>query len=133
MDGRKVRQSRSWEFLSVKIDNHAVPDKTVPGILFRTWLGVFLGPLTVAVIPNLCLIGFLYAQPLLINAAVTLAGLPQLQSFNNVGYGLIGAYVIVYTGIAVCGFPGYRINNSLTPLCRYPRVSTSGESTGRAL
>lgn len=105
MNGKKVRRSHPSEFFGMKADNNAVPDKTVPGILFRTWLGVFLGPLMMAVIPNLCLIGFLYAQPLLINAAITLAGLPQAEPFNNVGYGLIGAYVIVYTGIAVCGFP----------------------------
>ena len=82
-----------------------MPDKSAPGILFRTWLGVFKGPLMAAVIPKLCLIGFLYAQPLLINAAVTLAGLPQEQPFNNAGYGLMGAYVIVYTGIAVRSSP----------------------------
>ena len=54
-----------------------------------------------AAIPKLLLIGFLYAQPLLINRAIELASLPEQQPFNNIGYGLIGAYALVYIGIAV--------------------------------
>ncbi|KAL0941776.1 ABC multidrug transporter [Colletotrichum truncatum] len=78
-----------------------VPDKTVPGALFSTWLRVFAGPMSAPIIPRLFLIGFNYAQPLLIQQAIGLAGLPQTRENNNRGFGLIGAYVLVYTGIAV--------------------------------
>ncbi|EQB44229.1 ABC transporter [Colletotrichum gloeosporioides Cg-14] len=78
-----------------------VPDKTRPGALFSTWLRVFAGPMSAAVIPKLCQIGFNYAQPLLIQQAIELAGLPQTREYSNRGFGLIGAYVLVYTGIAV--------------------------------
>ncbi|KAF6834099.1 ABC multidrug transporter [Colletotrichum musicola] len=77
-----------------------VPDKTVPGALFSTWLRVFSRPLCAAVIPKLFQIGFNYAQPFLIQEAILLAALPQTQEYNNRGFGLIGAYVLVYTGIA---------------------------------
>ena len=54
-----------------------------------------------AVIPRLFLIAFTYAQPFLINAAIKFASLPESQPYDNIGYGLIGAYFLVYTGIAV--------------------------------
>ncbi|KAF9876316.1 ABC transporter [Colletotrichum karsti] len=78
-----------------------VPDKTVPNAVFSTWLRVFAGPMSAAVIPKLFQIGFNYAQPLLIQQAIELAGLPQTREYDNRGFGLIGAYVLVYTGIAV--------------------------------
>ncbi|EXF80647.1 ABC transporter [Colletotrichum fioriniae PJ7] len=78
-----------------------VPDKTVPGALFSTWLRAFAGPLSAAIVPKLFQIAFNYAQPFLIDEAIRLASQPQQQPYNNRGFGLIGAYVIVYTGIAV--------------------------------
>ncbi|KXH67726.1 ABC transporter [Colletotrichum salicis] len=78
-----------------------VPDKTVPGALFSTWLRAFAGPLSAAILPKLFQIAFNYAQPFLIDEAIRLASQPQQQPYNNRGFGLIGAYVIVYTGIAV--------------------------------
>lgn len=52
-------------------------------------------------IPRLCLIGFNYAQPFLIQRAITLLSeLRSTQSDNN-GYGLIGAAFFVYVGIAI--------------------------------
>ncbi|KAF4311832.1 Metal resistance protein YCF1-like protein 2 [Botryosphaeria dothidea] len=78
-----------------------VPDKTVPGALFNTWLGACSGPVMSAAIPKLCYIGFTYAQPFLITQAIALASTPEIQRYDNLGYGLIGAYVIVYTGIAI--------------------------------
>lgn len=53
------------------------------------------------VIPRLFQIGFTYAQPFLVTAAINLAATPQTQPYNNNGYGLIGAYILVYSGIAV--------------------------------
>jgi hypothetical protein len=57
------------------------------------------------IIPRLFQTGFTYAQPFLITAAINLAVTPQTEQFNNNGYGLIGAYILVYTGIAVRHLP----------------------------
>jgi ATP-binding cassette, subfamily C (CFTR/MRP), member 1 len=78
-----------------------VPNKTAPGALYITWLATFSRPLLFALVPRLFLIGFNYAQPFLINAAIALASQPVTESYNNIGYGLIGAYILVYVGIAV--------------------------------
>lgn len=76
-------------------------DRAKPGVLFSTWLSAFTGALMAPVVPKLLQIGFNYTQPFLIQSAIGLAVLPDTQPFNNWGYGLIGAYAIVYTGIAV--------------------------------
>lgn len=62
-------------------------------------------PLLSIALPRLCLIGFNFSQPFLINRAISLSTEPDSQHATNVGYGLIFAYVIAYTGIAVCPVP----------------------------
>jgi hypothetical protein len=83
------------------IPTFLVPDKKKPSVLFTTWLSAFSGPVLLPVIPKLFQIAFLYAQPFLINHAIDLAAKPQGLPYNNIGYGLIGAYALVYTGVAV--------------------------------
>ena len=51
--------------------------------------------------PRLCLIGFNFCQPFLINRAVTFSQQAVTTETTNVGYGLIGAYILVFVGIAV--------------------------------
>lgn len=57
--------------------------------------------LLAAVPPRLGLIGFNFCQPFLIERAIEFNREPINGSSTNAGYGLIGAYFIVYTGIAV--------------------------------
>jgi ATP-binding cassette subfamily C (CFTR/MRP) protein 1 len=47
------------------------------------------------------LLGTTFAQPFLISRAIELASVPSFQPYSNIGYGLIGAYVIAYVGIAI--------------------------------
>jgi len=54
-----------------------------------------------AILPRLCLTGFRFAQPFLVHAAVAFLTAPAGTNTANYGYGLIGAYAIVYIGIAV--------------------------------
>lgn len=87
----------------LKAARDRVPGKTAPNTLLSTWRKAFSGPLMSPVIPKLFQIGFTYAQLVLITAAIDLAAQPSGQPYKNNGYGLIGAYSIVYTVIAVAG------------------------------
>jgi ATP-binding cassette, subfamily C (CFTR/MRP), member 1 len=73
-------------------------------------------PLLSAVIPRLALTGFNYSQPFLLNRAIDLSQQPVNKSSKNAGYGLIGAYVLVYVGIAVGPTPQLQAFYSCTTL-----------------
>jgi ATP-binding cassette subfamily C (CFTR/MRP) protein 1 len=75
--------------------------RTGPHSLFVTTLRRLKWPVLAVVPPRLCLIGFNFCQPFLINRAVTFSQEPVTRQTTNIGYGLIGAYVIVFVGIAV--------------------------------
>jgi ATP-binding cassette subfamily C (CFTR/MRP) protein 1 len=73
--------------------------------LFLVSISTLKWQLLVVIPPRACLIALTFVQPLMINRAVLLA----MVSDNNVtpwstqvGYGLIGAYAMVYIGAAVC-------------------------------
>ncbi|KJK85018.1 hypothetical protein H633G_11151 [Metarhizium anisopliae BRIP 53284] len=55
------------------------------------------------VLPRLLFTGFTFAQPFLINAVVDFVGAPGEQQTAQVAASLVGATVLVYVGIAVCG------------------------------
>lgn len=78
-----------------------VPDKTVPGVLFNVSIRALMWPLMTCVPPRLLQIGFTYVQPIMIKQAVTFAATPQGKPYDNYGYGLVGAFAIVYTCLAV--------------------------------
>ncbi|KAK1597503.1 ABC transporter [Colletotrichum navitas] len=63
----------------------------------RSYLGSFLSP----VLPRLCLTIFTFTQPFLINTTVSFVA--QKDADSNYGRGLIGAWALVYLGIAVSG------------------------------
>lgn len=54
-----------------------------------------------AVPARLALIGFNYSQPFLVTAVVNYIQGTWPNETDNVGYGLIGAAIIIYLGIAV--------------------------------
>lgn len=59
-------------------------------------------PFLQAAVPRLFLIGFTFAQPFLITAAVGLLATNQDdRTADQTGYGLLGATAIIYTGIAI--------------------------------
>ncbi|MCJ1286054.1 hypothetical protein MMC26_005396 [Xylographa opegraphella] len=69
--------------------------------LLRAILLSFNRPLLALVFPRLCLIGFRFSQPLLINRAISMIEAPEYPSNANIGYGLIGATGLIYVGLAI--------------------------------
>lgn len=60
-------------------------------------------PLLLPVGPRIALTAFQFCQPFLIETLLNYLGHPEEESSQNTGYGLIGATIIVYTGIAISG------------------------------
>ncbi|KAI8938151.1 hypothetical protein NX059_005817 [Plenodomus lindquistii] len=69
--------------------------------LFFVTLKRLAWPILAVVPPRIALIGFNFCQPFLINRAVTFSQQSTSSQTTNIGYGLIGAYVLVFVGIAV--------------------------------
>lgn len=58
-------------------------------------------PLLAIVFPRLCFIGFTFCQPFLISATLTWAERDSNSDDASQGYGLIGAWFLVFVGLAV--------------------------------
>lgn len=58
-------------------------------------------PFMLGILPRALQIGFTFAQPFLVDATTTWIDAPDEPYTMNQGYGLIGAFAIVYIGIAV--------------------------------
>ncbi|RMJ01545.1 hypothetical protein CDV36_015712 [Fusarium kuroshium] len=76
------------------------PKKEDRGLIL-TVLRTLKGPILSIVFPRLCFIGFTFCQPFLISATLEWAEKDSDSDDMNQGYGLIGAWFIVYVGIAV--------------------------------
>ena len=72
-----------------------------PRSLLYLFFGRLKWHLLSVVPPRLGLIAFNFCQPFLIQRAISFSSRSKEQDSNNVGYGLIGAYFLVYTGIAM--------------------------------
>lgn len=57
--------------------------------------------LLIPVGPRIALIGFTFCQPFLINSMLSYLEQPAASRDHNIGYGLIGATVLIYLGIAL--------------------------------
>ncbi|TVY85161.1 ABC transporter [Lachnellula suecica] len=77
-----------------------VKNKTRHSLFFLT-IRTLKWPILSAVIPRLALTGFNYCQPFLLNRAIDLSQQPVTDISTNYGYGLIGAYFLVYVGMAI--------------------------------
>lgn len=77
-----------------------LPNKAPRSLLFLFFARLKWRLLSV-VPPRLGLIAFNFCQPFLIQRAINFSSRSKTEDPNNVGYGLIGAYFLVYTGIAI--------------------------------
>jgi hypothetical protein len=64
-------------------------------------LKTLIWPILAVVPPRACLVALNFTQPLLINRSVYLSVDNVTPWTTHVGYGLIGAYILVYVGSAV--------------------------------
>ncbi|CAG8961703.1 hypothetical protein HYFRA_00006243 [Hymenoscyphus fraxineus] len=80
--------------------------------LLRAVLSTLKWPLIAPAFPRLILIGFTYAQPLLIKRAINFV---EKGGSEDIGYGLIGATVIIYIGLGILnGYYGHLLYRSIT-------------------
>ena len=118
--GRKVSADLycmylSWANLSI------IARVRSPHALLWTTSRALKWSLLSAVVPRLGLTAFNFCQPFLLQRAIELSQQPITSASTNIGYGLIGAYFLVYTGIAVCS-------------ARHePQVTTATKETVRSL
>ncbi|KAF4633015.1 hypothetical protein G7Y89_g5109 [Cudoniella acicularis] len=80
--------------------NEVLPSRG-PNTLFWATLQALKWPLSYAVLPRLCLTAFNFCQPFLLNSTIDFSQHSAGHASVNTGYGLIGAYFLVYIGIAV--------------------------------
>ncbi|KAK4238509.1 hypothetical protein C8A03DRAFT_43740 [Achaetomium macrosporum] len=74
-------------------------------------------PVLQSIPPRACLIALNFCQPFLINHAITLSEAAISDRTTQVGYGLVGAYLLVYVGIALAmGQYQHRTYRSITML-----------------
>ncbi|KAF2731990.1 ABC multidrug transporter-like protein [Polyplosphaeria fusca] len=85
------RIQSAWERLTSKGSNS----------LLAVTLRRLKWPILAVVPPRACLIAFNFCQPFLINRAISYTEEQDHSQTKNIGYGLIGAYILVYVGIAI--------------------------------
>ncbi|KAK3322938.1 P-loop containing nucleoside triphosphate hydrolase protein [Apodospora peruviana] len=76
--------------------------KRSPYSLLVASFGVLKSPILQTIPPRACLTALIFCQPFLINRAIKLSEEAITNETTQIGYGLIGAYLLVYVGIAVC-------------------------------
>ncbi|CAD0089766.1 unnamed protein product [Aureobasidium vineae] len=67
--------------------------------LLKVLIRTLKGPLLIPIIPRLALLAFTFCQPLFIKRMLDYLSSSELDA--DIGYGLIGASVLIYTGIAI--------------------------------
>lgn len=90
---------------SVSLYNHAqavwdrVANKHKPRALFWSTLKANRLSIIKCVLPRLCLIGFTYTLPFLLTRTINFADSPEEP--DSIGWGLTGAFALVFLGLAV--------------------------------
>jgi hypothetical protein len=92
LDGKTLHSkfSANMDYTKMKGDKYGLVK-----VLIRT----LKGPLLVPIIPRLALLAFTFCQPLFIEKILDYLSKPELDA--NIGYGFIGASILIYSGIAI--------------------------------
>ncbi|KAL4924344.1 putative ABC multidrug transporter [Aspergillus undulatus] len=72
-----------------------------PNTLLVLTLKTFKWPICAAIPPRALLVALNFCQPLLLHRSLSFSTEPVSSATNNIGYGLIGAYILVYVGLGV--------------------------------
>jgi ATP-binding cassette subfamily C (CFTR/MRP) protein 1 len=96
-------QSMTTEALQLRLMDHieASSSKGQKFGLAKALAKTLAVPLTLPIGPRVALTAFRFCQPFLIHTLLDYLQHPAEDSSKNVGYGLIGAAILIYTGIAV--------------------------------
>ena len=96
-------QTMATEVLGKRLEAHleAHPTRGQKFGLTKVMAKVLAVPLLLPIAPRIALLGFSFCQPFLINSVLLYLELPASERSSNLGYGLIGATIIIYPGIAI--------------------------------
>ena len=94
---KHLRSDRLRDLLSAAYEQGQKTQQSLLAVTFRALKWTLLA----AALPRLCLTAFVFCQPFLIEKTIGLANEPITGESTSSGYGMIGAYVFVYVGIAV--------------------------------
>ncbi|KAL2832126.1 P-loop containing nucleoside triphosphate hydrolase protein [Aspergillus cavernicola] len=72
-----------------------------PNTFLLVSLKTFKWPLCAVILPRALLVALNFCQPLLLHRSLSFSMEPVTDATNNIGYGLIGAYIFVYVGMGV--------------------------------
>ncbi|KAL9623731.1 MAG: hypothetical protein Q9160_001961 [Pyrenula sp. 1 TL-2023] len=86
--------------------------------LFNVCAYTLMWPFIASAIPRLILIGFRYSQPFLLHRTVGYVQEQASKETSNIGWGLVGAYAIVYVGLAVFAAAYEHLTNRLVTMLR---------------
>lgn len=91
--------------------------------LFRACASALKWQFLISAIPRVILIGFKYSQPFLLYRTVNYVQEQVSKETYNIGWGLVGAYALVYVGIAVFTAAYMHLTNRLITMLRGALVS----------
>lgn len=91
--------------------------------LFNACAFTLLWPFLASAIPRLILMGFRYSQPFLLHRTVEFVQEQASRETRSIGWGLVGAYAIVYVGLAVFTAAYMHLTNRLITMLRGGLVS----------
>jgi hypothetical protein len=99
--GRKVPHETKCLYETADQYFSAVSRTRTKHSLLLASLQYYLWSILAGVLPRALQVGFVFAQPFLVDTTVSWIQDAEGPNVQNEGYGLIGAFAIVYIGIAV--------------------------------
>lgn len=97
--------------------------------LIKATFRAYYRPLLSAIIPRILLAGFTFCQPFLLSATINWMADPTTAETQRYGNALVGAYALVYTGVAVSTATYYREASRLATAVRSGLIAMIYEQT----
>ncbi|CAG8898199.1 unnamed protein product [Penicillium egyptiacum] len=97
--------------------------------LIKAIFRAYYRPLISAIVPRILLAGFTFCQPFLLSVTIEWMSSPTTAERQRYGHALVGAYALVYTGIAVSTAIYYRQASRLATAVRSGLVAMIYEQT----